>query len=284
MRDSHGNATTLAFNLLKDNSETLSEPAANAVSVHGNFLKVNTTEKPENVRVITYGGKEILVQTRPSAGSSQTAVYDLKEGFPEQVFIGEKEVSLPVNTAITLQNPQISLPNLSGDFSGTLYDDAYIFTEVSDEALVLHEDIIPLKGAAELRWTKTGPVNYPEKLMVYLDGPKRKFIGGHWKDKTISFRTREFGTYLTLYDFDPPSITPRTVNPNELRFTISDRLSGIRKIECYVNGEWVLMDYEYKTGAIWARKRDNSQSFSGNLVLKVTDFCNNTQSYETTIP
>lgn len=284
VRDSHGNATSLAFNLLKDNSETFSEPAVNSVSVHSNFLKINTIENTGNVRIVTYGGKEITVQPLTSSGGAKTVVYDLKEGFPDKIFIGEKEVALPVNTAITLQNPQISLPNLSGDFSGTLYDDAYIQTEVSDDALVLHEDVIPLKGAAELRWTKTGPVNYPEKQKVYLEGKKRKFIGGSWKDKTISFRTREFGTYLTLYDFDPPSITPRTVNANNLRFQIADKLSGIQKIECYVNGEWVLMDYEYKTGAIWARKRDAAQSFSGNLVLKVTDFCNNTQSYETLIP
>lgn len=284
VQDSHGNATSLAFNLLKDNSETLSEPAVPAVNVLNNFLKVNTTENAENVRVITYGGKEISVQTRSSSGGSRTAVYDLKEGFPEQVFIGEKKVTLPVNTAITLQNPQINIPNLQGDFSGTLYDDAYIFTDVSDEALVLHEDIIPLKGWAELQWTKTGPVNYPEKQKVYLEGKKRKFIGGEWKDKTVSFRTREFGTYLTLYDFDPPAITPRMVNADELRFAITDKLSGIQKIECYVNGEWILMDYEYKTGAIWARKRDADHSFSGNLVLKVTDFCNNTQSYETVVP
>jgi len=283
VRDSHGNPASLDFNLLKDNSGGMSEPAENSVDVHGNFLKINTIENAESIRIITYGGKEIAVQTR-SSGNARTAVYDLKEGFPEQVFIGEKEVALPVNTAITLQNPQISLPNLKGDFTGTLYDDAYIFTEVSDDALVLHEDIIPLKGSAKLHWTKTGAVNYPEKQKVYLDGKKRKFIGGDWKDKTISFNTREFGTYLTLYDFDPPVITPRTVNAHELRFTISDKLSGIRKIECYVNGEWVLMDYEYKTGAIWSRKRDAGQPFSGNLVLKVTDFCNNTQSYETVIP
>lgn len=284
VRDSHGNAASLGFNLVKDNTEILAEPALQAVSVMNNFLKINTTEDTDNIRIITYGGKEISVPARSSSSGARTAVYDLKEGFPEQVLIGDKKVSLPVNTAITLQNPQINIPNLQGDFSGTLYDDAYIFTNVSDEALVLHEDVIPLKGDAQLHWTKTGQVTYPEKQKVYLEGQKRKFIGGQWKDKTISFKTREFGTYLTLYDFDPPSITPRTVNADALRFTIADKLSGIQKIECYVNGEWVLMDYEYKTGAIWARKRDADQSFSGNLVLKVTDFCNNTQSYETVIP
>ena len=282
IKDSYGNSTSLAFPLLKD--ESLSEPAGSSVRIHNNFLKVTTPEKAENLRIITYGGKEILLPLLPSPSQSNTAVYDLKEGFPEQVFIGEKEVILPVNTAITLQNPQITLPNFRADFSGTLYDDAYVRVEVSDQALVLHEDIIPLKGAAHLHWTKSGAVNYPEKLMVYLDGKKKKFIGGHWNDKTISFRTREFGTYVTLYDFDPPAIVPRALTADQLRFTISDNLSGIRKIEAYVNGEWILMDYEYKTGAIWARKRDHSQSFSGNLVVKVTDFCNNTQSYETFIP
>ncbi len=273
--DSHGNKTQLDFSIQRDPSS--SEVASETLNVFGRFLKINTSNP--NVKIITYSGKEINLGTT----DGNVVVYDLKEGFPEQVFLGDKKMSMPVNTAITLQNPRINLPQLKADFTGTLYDDAYIYTEVNDEVLILHDDSIPLKGEARVAWTKTKGFNFPEKLKVYLEGSKRKFIGGEWSDKTIRFKTREFGTYRTLYDFDPPNITPRVVNENQLRFTISDKLSGIAKIECYVNGEWVLMDYEYKTGAIWARKKDPQQTFSGDVVLKITDNCNNTQSYETKI-
>jgi murein DD-endopeptidase MepM/ murein hydrolase activator NlpD len=273
--DAFGNATRLDFTINRED-HIPGDPEAETVSLFDRFLKINTAP----VKLIMYGGKEMTLQ----GDGSFPIVYDLKEGFPEKVMLGDKILALPVNTAITLQNPKITKGALMADFTGTLYDDAYIYTEVNDEVLFLHEDTVPLKGSAKIAWTKSSSINFPEKLKVYLEGNKRKYIGGVWKDKTIHFSTREFGTYRTLYDFDPPSITPRTVNADQLRFTISDKLSGIAKIECYVNGEWVLMDYEYKTGAIWARKKDANQRFSGNLVLKITDQCNNTQSYETNIP
>lgn len=273
--DAHGNDTRLDFNISKAD-HVPGVPESESVSIFHRYLKINTAP----VKLILYGGKELILE----GDGTLPIVYDLKEGFPETVLVGDKTLALPVNTAITLQNPKINKGALKADFTGTLYDDAYIHTEVNDEVLLLHDDTIPLKGEAQVSWTKTSAFNYPEKLKVYLEGSKRKFIGGVWKDKTIHFKTREFGTYRTLYDFDPPTITPRTVNADQLRFTIADKLSGIAKIECYVNGEWVLMDYEYKTGAIWARKSDPSQRFSGKLVVKITDNCNNTQSYETNVP
>lgn len=285
VKDSHGNTSLLTFNVLKDNSKTTSETeSGTSASVLDRYLKVTSVENADQLKIQTISGKETNLPTVSSSTGVKSAVYDMDEGFPERVLIGERPVALPVNTAITLENPRINAKNLKANFTGTLYDDAYIYMNVSDEALVLHEDIIPLKASAEIQWTKTQSVNYPEKQKVYLEGSKRKFIGGEWDNKTIKFKTREFGTYVTLYDFDPPAITPRLVNKDNLRFTISDKLSGINKIECYVNDEWVLMDYEYKTGAIWSRKLDTNKPFSGSLVLKITDFCNNTNSYETTIP
>jgi hypothetical protein len=284
VRDTYGNTSNLNFTLLKDNSPNTTE-AANftTATVLDEYLKVVTPTQENELVIVTNAGKEIKIPMLSSASGAKSAIYNMEEGFPEKVLLGSKDVILPVNTAVTLENPLISIPGLIANFTGTLYDDAYISVEVSDDELVMHEDIIPLKGSAEVQWTKSGTVNYPDKQKVYLDGAKRKFIGGEWSNKTITFKTREFGTYLTLYDFEPPVITPRTVDKNNLRFTISDKLSGISKIECYINDEWILMDYEYKTGAIWSRKLDYNKPFTGKLVLKITDKCNNTQSYETII-
>jgi hypothetical protein len=284
VRDTYENTSNLNFKLLKDNSTTTTESAnITTATVLDEYLKVVTPTQENELVIVTNAGKEIKIPMLSSASGAKSAIYNMEEGFPEKVLLGSKDVILPVNTAVTLENPLISIPGLIANFTGTLYDDAYISVEVSDDELVMHEDIIPLKGSAEVQWTKSGTVNYPDKQKVYLDGAKRKFIGGEWSNKTITFKTREFGTYLTLYDFEPPVITPRTVDKNNLRFTISDKLSGISKIECYINDEWILMDYEYKTGAIWSRKLDYNKPFTGKLVLKITDKCNNTQSYETII-
>lgn len=282
--DTYGNNSNLNFTILKDNSSSSTETTDRVkATVMDEFLNVVSPNQENELIVTTANGKEVIIPMLNSVSGVRSAVYNLDEGFPSRVVLGNAEVALPVNTAVRLENPYISIAGLKANFSGTLYDNAYINVSVSDDELVLHEDVIPLKGAAEIHWTKSGTVNYPDKQRVYLDGPKRKFVGGEWNNKTISFKTRELGTYLTLYDFDPPIITPRTVDNQNLRFKIEDKLSGISKIECYLDDQWILMDYEYKTGAIWSRKLDINKPFIGKLVLKITDNCNNTQSYETTI-
>lgn len=282
--DTYGNNSNLNFTILKDNSSSSTETTDRVkATVMDEFLNVVSPNQENELIVTTANGKEVIIPMLNSVSGVRSAVYNLDEGFPSRVVLGNAEVALPVNTAVRLENPYISIAGLKANFSGTLYDNAYINVSVSDDELVLHEDVIPLKGAAEIHWTKSGTVNYPDKQRVYLDGPKRKFVGGEWNNKTISFKTRELGTYLTLYDFDPPIITPRTVDNQNLRFKIEDKLSGISKIECYLDDQWILMDYEYKTGVIWSRKLDINKPFIGKLVLKITDNCNNTQSYETTI-
>lgn len=281
VKDSYGNTSNLSFSILKDNSGRLTETTSGA-SVLDRYLKV--TGVGEELKIVTTNNKVFDLELLPSANGLKTAIYDLDKGFPEKVMIDNTEVVLPVNTGIYLSNPKVTMNNLNADFSQTLYDNAFVNFRASDHVLKLHEDVIPLKGHAKIVWTKNEKVNYPDKQKVYLEGSKRKFIGGDWNGNTISFSTREFGEYVTLFDFAPPTISVRQVNADNLRFSIADKLSGINKIECYVNGEWVLMDYEYKTGAIWSRKLNAAKPFSGKVVLKITDNCNNTESYETDLP
>ncbi len=284
VQDTYKNTSALKFIITKDQANTTSETTSRtSTEVLDGYLKVNALPTAKELRVST-SSREFSPQWLPSALGTKTAIIDMDYDFPTSIKLDGNDISLPVNVAVTLEQPNIDIQNLKANFHGTLYDNAFINVDVSDDALVLHQDVIPLKSHAEIQWTKNARINYPEKQKVYLEGSKRKFIGGEWTGQTIKFKTREFGTYVTLFDFEPPTITARTLNQDNLRFTISDKISGIKSIECFVDGQWVLMDYEYKTGAIWARKQDKSKPFQGNLVLKVTDNCNNTQSYETTIP
>ena len=86
-----------------------------------------------------------------------------------------------------------------------------------------------------------------------------------------------------MYDGVPPLITPRTLDSNSLKYRISDELSGIKTINCTVNDEWVLMNYEFKSGLIWSEKADKSKPFSGKVVLSITDNAGNIARHETEI-
>jgi hypothetical protein len=81
----------------------------------------------------------------------------------------------------------------------------------------------------------------------------------------------------------PPRITPVNISDGrvltgvpKIIFKISDNLSGIRNWRATINGKWVLMEFDAKTGRLW-------HTFDGNtpgiyqLQLVVSDMkMNNT--------
>ena len=225
----------------------------------------------------------VLNQVPFNPGTERFKIINLKNGLPDEIKVNSTLVPLPVNAVLKKSQSKQQFQNLIVDFTNALYDDEFVNFSISDTELKLHEDIIPLKGYATVEWTKTESPGYPDKYKAYLKGNKMKFLGGEWTNNTIKFKTREFGTIVTLYDLDPPVIAPKALTKENLKFRISDALSGIKKIECYVNDEWVLMDYEYKNGMIWSEKLDPSKPFLGNIVLKITDNCDNVGTFQTEI-
>ena len=63
-----------------------------------------------------------------------------------------------------------------------------------------------------------------------------------------------------------------------VRATDGFQINRIRVTEHFkalVNGEWVLLNYDFKKGYIWSEKLDENQPFEGELVLEVTDRAGN---------
>jgi hypothetical protein len=82
---------------------------------------------------------------------------------------------------------------------------------------------------------------------------KTSSIGGHVEHGYLKARARKFGTYYITIDSRPPVIKPLTAIKNqyigskkELRFLISDNLSGIEDFRATVDGNWTISDYEPK--------------------------------------
>jgi hypothetical protein len=124
-----------------------------------------------------------------------------------------------------------------------------------------------------------------DKVAAYvLDaGNNAYYAGGSWKNETYEFNTREFGRFTLLTDEQPPTIKPVRLTKNSLQFKIDDGLSGIKSFDCYVNGEWVLMYYDYKRKLLWSEKKSDNMTFSGEVKLVVRDNVNNTKEYTTKI-
>ena len=57
-------------------------------------------------------------------------------------------------------------------------------------------------------------------------------------------------------------------------------MSDIGTWRATVNGQWVLMNYDYKRDLIWSERQDTTQLFDGDLRLEVQDGAGNTTVLE----
>lgn len=78
--------------------------------------------------------------------------------------------------------------------------------------------------------------------------------GGVFKDGFVKAQTRTFGNYYIAVDTVAPVITPFNIAEGKnmaaskfMSFRISDNLSGIKSYKGYIDGQWILVEHDYKS-------------------------------------
>lgn len=114
--------------------------------------------------------------------------------------------------------------------------------------------------------------------------------GGSLSHNNIfTFRTRGLGPYTILSDTLPPKIKGgissgiQVLTKNDqLKFVISDNESGIKKFEGFIDGNWALMEFDYKTGEFWLQPdADRLEPGLHELKIYITDAAGNTATKKT---
>ncbi len=113
--------------------------------------------------------------------------------------------------------------------------------------------------------------------------------GGVYVDGFMVGKINTFGKYAVAVDTGKPMIT--AVNTTDLRrrpylkFRIMDGLSGLSRYDGYIDGEWILFEYDAKTNTITYRmdKKRIAQNKNHDFKLVVTDLCGNSATYAKTI-
>jgi murein DD-endopeptidase MepM/ murein hydrolase activator NlpD len=176
-----------------------------------------------------------------------------------------------------------------GDFRAVippnaLYDDLCLdykrtpSTKYLSDIFRLQDAYTPLHTAIEMSLPCTPPNGIsPDKLLVVKTNGTT--FGGKWEKGKMIFQTREFGSFAVAMDTIPPKITQ--VKNAPLRFKISDNLSGIHTYNGYINGEWVLFEYDAKNRSL-IHHPDGRASLQKpyTLRLDVTDGVGNRAEYE----
>ncbi|MCF6128150.1 M23 family metallopeptidase [Flavobacterium sp. AS60] len=185
-----------------------------------------------------------------------------------------------------------SLENVTVNFpANTFYDDFYMNFEVKKGTLKLHEDIVPAFTNFSITFEDSiVPQKDREKMFIGLvDGKKINYYNTKRYKNSFTIYTKYLGEYKLIKDGVPPKIkSDKRIggkwisNLNELKFTISDDLSGIKSYDGYLNGKWILLEYEYKIKKLIHRFSDGIVAEGKNdLKVVIIDNVGNSTIFET---
>ncbi|WP_373398106.1 M23 family metallopeptidase [Algoriphagus halophilus] len=295
LTDAYGNTRKISIPLqgqdLEHNVNDGPAPSRAVVSYFGNILKIKAPISPNGGLAKFYVGAHIF-EMLPAYQDSQSRTYlwDMNFGIPEEIDVCSEVVNVGINAKIPADSEQLFADkNVKIRFTErTLLDDLFLRINQtgspSSPKLEINEPSEYLWSDMEVTWNVPGYTGDKERVHVYLQSSngKKSFVGGVWEGQSIRFKTRNFGTFVLATDEEKPTITPIRVNSSGLRFTIRDNNSGIDSFEAHVNGEWLLMRYEYKQAVIWSEKLTN-EALKGPVILKVKDQAGNVSEWKGTL-
>ncbi|RZS90447.1 M23 family metallopeptidase [Aquimarina brevivitae] len=175
----------------------------------------------------------------------------------------------------------------SGNFNlyipkGALYEDEYLSIETNGDTIKVHEETTPLHKNMTLV-ADISSYKPEDQQQLYLGrlnyNNEPYFSSAEKKGNKLSTRTRNFGSYAIFSDKNKPTIVPINVaegrwisNEAFLKIKINDEETGVDNYRATINGKFILMEYDYKTGMLIYDFSDAIIAESEhNLKLKVMD-------------
>ncbi len=150
----------------------------------------------------------------------------------------------------------------------------------------IHNSLTPLFGSYNLR---IKPTNLPEHLQskALIASAENGAEGGAFEGGWVTVNTRNFGSFYIAVDTVAPTIVPRNLSQGKnvaaqstIDFTIRDNFSGIQSFNGYIDGQWVLMEYDSKNRHLWHRFDSTLSKGNHRFKLVVTDWKDNEKVYE----
>ena len=172
--------------------------------------------------------------------------------------------------------------------AGTFYDDFNMNFDVKNNKIYIHEDVIPVHSNFTITIKDS---TYSEALRdkLYI-GRNTSYNGTIRKGDVFTAKAKTLGRYGLVLDTIAPVI--KIAKPiqdkwisdmKSIQFTIGDSLSGIKSYNGYLNGNWVLFEYDNKTRRITHQFDADSMVEEGanDLKIEVIDNVGNSAIFET---
>ncbi|MFE3846842.1 M23 family metallopeptidase [Flavobacterium sp. LB3P45] len=154
--------------------------------------------------------------------------------------------------------------------AGTFYDDFDMNFDVKNNTLFLHDDTVPAHTnfAISIEDIKYSETQRSKLFIGMIDGKKISYLPTFRKDSLFTAKSKILGKFALVLDTVAPIIS--ISKPIEgkwlseqktIQLSISDSLSGIKSYNGYLNGNWILFEYDNKTKKI-------THNFSDGIVVE----------------
>ena len=135
------------------------------------------------------------------------------------------------------------------------YEDFYMSLEKNSNLVMLHNEKTPIHKAIKLTINDNSiSEDLKDKTFIALvEGAELSYNKTYQKDGSYSANIKSFGNYKLAQDTAPPRIynvnfvEGKTLTQKTISVSINDLLSGIDTYNAYLNGNWILMEYDHKT-------------------------------------
>lgn len=182
------------------------------------------------------------------------------------------------------QNVTVTIP------PNTFYEDFYLNFDVNNKVLNLGEDLVPASSNFTITFDDNSiPQDLKSKTFIAtINNSKLSYNYTKNDGNSYSCKSKNLGQYKLVQDTTAPVINLKKIDEkklakqNAIALTISDDLSGVKSINGYMNGQWVLFEYESKLKRITHNFVDKYMVDGINaLKIVVTDNVGNTATVET---
>ena len=195
-------------------------------------------------------------------------------------------ISENATTTLEGQNSSVTF------YPKTVYEDTYIEYRFNSDTLMIDTDRLPLRKnfiiTYDLEAYKDRDRDKVFIARIYGYKKTPSYVNTSRNGNQLMTKTKILGTYTLAIDNEPPSIEPVNFQNKKwlskyryLKVKIADELTGISKYRATVNGQWILMEYDYKTGLLVHDFNDNVLTeTANNLKVIVTDNVGNNSTFE----
>jgi hypothetical protein len=249
-----------------------------------NILKVQVKQCPTDQPELSIWSKGKLTALASAYKGSNQRVYlvNLKTILPDSIVTCQGTIKFNFKDRIPSESEYKYYSDVMDvEFPvQSLYDTLYLSivydTLNKQENFSIGDRTIPLYKNISI--TLKPKLNYFQSRDLGLyrkEGRGYVYVNSEWKNNRLRFNTRDFGQFTLLRDTVPPTITKIALTSAAARFKVRDNLSGISYFEANINGEWLLMLYDYKTGILKSEKAEATKLLKGDFELKVVDQAGN---------